>query len=247
MLRTHRAGKGPGGCGGWGLGSRNRRGPGMPPHPWSQRAGDLLWEPSRLPGLEWAGQMPSSPLLLLQSGRAPPPCLSWSPRPPSYGPKDPRGLEGGLEGRGPAWELSRLLMPKWVGQLPSTPLPLLPEGPSHLPPVLPLAALLCPQGPTRPGGGFGVQGTGLGAQQAPRARGGRAIALRSFPALPGESLPPASPDLPSLRGANPVWLPLLLPPQSPYVLPVHFGVPPVSLGVRVPHHWPAGALVVGRR
>ena len=31
MLRTHRAGKGLGGCGGCGLGSRSRRGPGMPP------------------------------------------------------------------------------------------------------------------------------------------------------------------------------------------------------------------------
>ena len=33
MLRTHRAGKGPWGCGVWSLGSRNRRGPGVPPTP----------------------------------------------------------------------------------------------------------------------------------------------------------------------------------------------------------------------
>ena len=62
-----------------------------------------------------------------------------------------------------------------------------------------------------------------------------------------ESLPPASPDLPSLRGTDPVWFPLLLPPQSPYILPVHSGVLPISLCVRVPHQQPAGALVVGRR
>ena len=65
-------------CGGWGLGSRNRRGPGVPPTP-DVRAGDLTWEPSSLPGLEWAGQTPSSPLTCssgLMSGRAPPACLS---------------------------------------------------------------------------------------------------------------------------------------------------------------------------
>ena len=33
MLRTHRAGKGTGVCGGWGLGSRNRRDPGVPHTP----------------------------------------------------------------------------------------------------------------------------------------------------------------------------------------------------------------------
>ena len=36
------------------------------------------------------------------------------------------------------------------------------------------------------------------------------------------------------------------PSRSPYILPVHSGVPPVSLGVRVPHQWPAGAPAVGR-
>ena len=41
ILRTQRAGKDPRGCGEWGLGSSNRKGPGVPPHPWSQRAGDL--------------------------------------------------------------------------------------------------------------------------------------------------------------------------------------------------------------
>ena len=91
-----------------------------------------------------------------------------------------------------------------------------------------------------------MQGTGLGAQQAPKAQVGRAIALCSSPALLRESLPPASPDLAGLRGIDPVWPPLLLPPQSPYILPVHFGAPPVSLGVRVPHQRPSGTLAVGR-
>ena len=76
---------------------------------------------------------------------------------------------------------------------------------------------------------------------------GGAIALRSSLAPPRGPLPPASPDLPGLRGADPVWPPLLLPLQYPHVLPVHLGVPPISLGVRVPHQWPAGDLVVGRR
>ena len=67
MLRTHRAGKGPGGCGGWGLGSRNRRGPGMPPPLVLEGRGPHLGAPQA----SWArigGQTPSSPLLLLPSG-----------------------------------------------------------------------------------------------------------------------------------------------------------------------------------
>ena len=52
MFRTHRAGKGPGGCGGWGLGSMEQKGPRHASHPWSQRAGDPTWELSRFPGLE---------------------------------------------------------------------------------------------------------------------------------------------------------------------------------------------------
>ena len=91
---------------------------------------------------------------------------------------------------------------------------------------------------------WGGRGTGLGAQQASRPQ---QITLCSSPTLPGDSLPPASPDLPGLRGANLVWPPLLLPPQSPCVLPAHSGVPPVSLGVTVPHQRLEGALVVGRR
>ena len=68
MLRTHRTGKGPGSYGGVGLRLKEQKGPRRAPHPWSQRAGDLTWEHSRLPGLEWAGQTPSSPLPLLLEG-----------------------------------------------------------------------------------------------------------------------------------------------------------------------------------
>ena len=187
MLRTHRAGKGPGGYGGVRLRLKEQKGPRCAPHPWSQRARDLTWEPSRLPGLEWAGQSPSAPL------------------------------------------------------------PLLPDGSSHLP------LLISPGLPPMPPGthvawrGLWRRGYQLGSSAGSPAPVGQVIALRSSPASPGEFLPPASPDLPGLRGAIPVWPPLLLPFQSPYLLPVHFGVPPVSLGIRVPHQRPAGALVVGRR
>ena len=83
----------------WGLRLRlmEQKGPRRAPHSWSQRSGDLTWEPSRLPGLEWVGQMPSSPLLLLQSEGASPAFLSWSPQPPSYAPKDTCGMDGVLE------------------------------------------------------------------------------------------------------------------------------------------------------
>ena len=51
----------------------------------------------------------------------------------------------------------------------SSPAPLVWEGPRRLPLLISPASLLCPQGPAQPGGGFGGQGTGLGAQQGPRA------------------------------------------------------------------------------
>ena len=113
------------------------------PYPRSQGTGDLTWEPSRLPGLEWAGKMPSAPLpLLLQSSG---PLLSASPVLPSASilcPQDQCGwrVRGALEGRGPAWELSRFPGPEWEGQSPSALLPLLPEGLSRLPLLISLAS-----------------------------------------------------------------------------------------------------------
>ena len=151
------------------------------------------------------------------------------------------GEGGALEGRGPAWELSRLPVPEWMGQSPSAPLLLLLQGPSHLPLLISPASLLYPQDSC--GLGLWRSGNRLGSSVSSPARVGQVIALRSSPALPGASLPPASPDLPGLRGPDLVWPPLLLPPRSPYVLLVHSGVPPFSLGVTVPHQRPAGALV----
>ena len=74
---------------------------------------------------------------------------------------------------------------------------------------------------------------------------GQAIALCSSPTLPGESLPPTFPALPGLRALILPGLHFSSPPQSPYVLLVHVGIPPISLGVRVLHQRRAGALVVG--
>ena len=50
----------------WGVWLRlkEQKRPRRAPHPWSQRTGDLTWEPSRLPGPEWVGPSPSAPLLL---------------------------------------------------------------------------------------------------------------------------------------------------------------------------------------
>ena len=160
-----------------GLRFKEQKGPRLAPHPWSQRAGDLTWEPSRLPGLMWAGQTPSS-LLLLWSGvlegssHLP---LLFSPRPPSYAPKDPRDLEADLEGRGLARELSKLPRLSGRGNHPPlfscsshrTPPTCLSCSPLGLPPMLP--------GPTQPGGGFGGVGTGLGAQQAPQPEWARRL------------------------------------------------------------------------
>ena len=121
--------------------------------------------------------MPSSPLLLLPSGvwEGPSRLPLLTCQASLLCPQDQCswgwGQQGALEGGGPAWELSRLPVPEWAEQSPSSPLPLLPEGPlCPASPVVPSASFLCPQGPTQPGWGFGGQWIGLGAQQAPRAR-----------------------------------------------------------------------------
>ena len=113
------------------------------------------------------------------------------------------------EGRGPHLGVEEAFWAR-VGRenaLLSSPAPPVWEGPSRLPLLISPASLLCPQGPTRPGGGFGGQGISLGAQQAPRARVGRAITLCSSYPPPGGSLLPASPDLPSLppMPPGPMW------------------------------------------
>ena len=173
----------------WGVRLRlkEQKGHRCAPHLWSQRAGDLTWEPSSLPVPEWAGQSPSIPLLLL---------LGW-------------------------------LLPPATPDLPS------------LPPM--------PPGPTLAGWGFGVGGTGLGAQQAPQPMWARRSPSALLPLFPQG--PSHLPLLISLASGSLILsgLHFSFPPQSPYVLPVHSRVPPVSLGVRVPHQRPAGALVVGRR
>ena len=162
----------------WGVGLRlkEQKGPRHAPHPLTQRAGDLTWEPSRLSGLEWAGQMPS-PLLLLQSWRAPPACLSCSP----------------------------------LGLLP------MPPGPMWL-----------------GGGGPWRSGNQPGSSAGSLGPSGGEKTLHSSPTPPRWLFTPASPYLPCLKGADPVWLPLLLPPQFAHILLVLLGVPPISLGIRVP-------------
>ena len=82
MLRTHRAGKGPGGCGGQGLGSRNRRGPGVPPNPGLRGWGASPGSPAGSPCPSGWGDCPL--LLSRTSWRAPPTCPSWSPQPQGH-------------------------------------------------------------------------------------------------------------------------------------------------------------------
>ena len=130
---------GPGGCRGWGLGSRNRRCPGVPPTPSLRGQGTSPGSPGGFLGLsEQSKCLPllSSPALLVWEGHS---CLPLLISPASLlCPQDPRSLEGTLECRGPAWELSRL--PEWVTQSPSTPLLLLPESSSRLPLLISLAS-----------------------------------------------------------------------------------------------------------
>ena len=138
MLRTHRAGKGPGGCAGWGLGSRNRRGPGVPPTPGLRGRGPQLGSLQA----SWAGV---GGAIALHSSPAPPggPLPPASPILPLASflcPQGPMRPGRGLEVRGSAWELSRLLMQEWARRSLSAPLPFLPEGPSRLPLLISLAS-----------------------------------------------------------------------------------------------------------
>ena len=95
MLRTHRAGKGRGG---WGLGSRNRRGPGVPHTPGLRGQGTSPGSPAGFLGSSGWGKCSS--LLSCSSWRAPPACLSSSP--PGLPPMPSRTQSAwrGLGGRG---------------------------------------------------------------------------------------------------------------------------------------------------
>ena len=114
------------------------------------------WKLSRLPGPEWAEQLPSTPLphlledpshLFLLNSPQSLPMPPWT---------NAAGVRGDLEGRVPAWKLSKLPGPEWVGQSSFALLSLFPEGPSHQPllispasgaPILPglhFSSLLCP-------------------------------------------------------------------------------------------------------
>ena len=168
-----------------GLRPKEQKGPRRAPHPWSQRAGDLTWEPSRLPGFKWVGKTLFSPLLLLLEGPSRLPLLipTW---PPSYALKDPVSLEGPWRAGGLVWELSRLLVPEWVGQSPSAPLLLLWQDPSRLPLLISLFSLLCPQDPHSLDGALEGR-TSLGAQQAPWPKWARRLPsapLLLFPESP---------------------------------------------------------------
>ena len=147
---------------GWGLGSRNRRCPGVSPTPGLRGQGTSPGSSASSLGLSGRGSLP--PLLWEGPSHLP---LLFSPWPPSYAPKNAHDLEGTLGCRGSAWELSRLPGPKWVGQSPSAPLPLLSQGSCHLPLLISLASLLCPQGPTQSGGGLEGRGLAWESQQAP--------------------------------------------------------------------------------
>ena len=180
MLRTHRAGKGSGGCGGRGLGSRNRRGPGVPPTPGLRGQRTSPGSPAGFLGSSGWGKCP--PLLSCSSGLGGP-LPPASPDLPCLPPMPPRTHAAwrGLGGQG--IYLGAQQAPwAWVGRaiaLCSSPTP--PRGP--LPPASPgLPGLLpMPPGPMWPGWGFGGRGTGLGAQQAPRPEWARRLSSAPLP------------------------------------------------------------------
>ena len=134
MLRTHRAGKGPGSYGGWGLGSRNRRAPGVPPSPGLRGQGTSPGSPAGFLGLSRRGKRP--PLLSCSSslqGPMPPasPDLPGLPSMPT-GPIRLCGVDLGGQGTSLGAQQAPLAQVGGAINL-STPLPFLLEGPSRLP------------------------------------------------------------------------------------------------------------------
>ena len=140
MLRTHRAGRGPGGGGmEGGLGSMQQEGP----QPW--RAEEQVQDPSRLTGPEWVGEtLGTSSQSSDPTGPLP---IGLSPPPPSFPPmpQDPQGWRGPWRMEDQAWEPSRLLRPQvGEGEMPTMPPLILPSqrappthvsSSPHLPPM----------------------------------------------------------------------------------------------------------------
>ena len=133
MLRTHRDGKRPGGCWGWGLGSIEQKGSRHALHPWSQGLGDLTWEPSRFPGPSGWGKRP--PLLSCSSRRVPPLPLLFSPRSPSYAPRTNVPMGRGRLWRAGDWPGSSAVSPGLSGWG-NYPLPLSSSSPRARPTCL---------------------------------------------------------------------------------------------------------------
>ena len=126
--------------------------------------------------------------------------------------------------------------------------PLVLEDPSRLPVLLFPSLLPMFPGPMRPRRGpWRAEDLAWELSSLPRPIGQGKCSVhcpQSEPLRvpPGMGTPP--PSQPPLRGTSPVQPPPLLPLQFPHVLPVHLGVPPISLGVEVSHQRLAGALVV---
>ena len=117
--------------GGWGLGSRNRRGPGVPPTPGLRGQGTSPGSPAGFLGSSGQG---NRPLRLSRSSQmAPPTYLSWSPQASLLCPQGPMWPGGGFGGGGTSLGAQQAPQPQWARWSPSAPLPLLPESSSHLP------------------------------------------------------------------------------------------------------------------
>ena len=151
--------------------------------PLALRAEDQVWDSSRLPGPEWAGEMLDAFPPIRRSWRVPPRWPLFFSPPPSYAPR-PHGQRGPWKAGDQTWKPNRLPRAKWAGEMPTRP-PLILRSwgfpRHHLSPLSRSSLPPTPLGPARPEGALENRGPGPGAQQASRGLSGWGKRLPHLP------------------------------------------------------------------
>ena len=156
-----------------------------------------------------------------------------------------------LEFWGPTWEPSSLPRPEWAGKTSfASPAPLALEDPSCLPLLFSPGFLPTPLGPIQPRWGLWGHRTQPECWAQFPVQLGRGNTRHVPPWSEPPKVPPGVWTSPHPCHLSRVlalsYLHLSPPALSPHILPFCLGVPPISVGVKVPHLRPADTLAVGR-